>query len=46
MLSQFQQDRVKRQAEIRRLEILNDSSLKVEKDIKERAKVESRKVCF
>ena len=46
MLSQLQQDGEKRKAEIRRLEILNDSSLKVEKDIKERAKIESQKVCF
>ena len=46
VLSQLQQDREKRQSEIRRLEILNDSSLKVERDIKERAKIESQKVCF
>ena len=46
VLSQLQKDREKRRAEIRRLEILNDSSLKVEKDIRERAKIESQKVCF
>ena len=46
VLSQLQQDREKRKAEIRRLEILNDSSLKAEKDIRERAKIESQKVCF
>ena len=46
MLSQLQQDRVRRQAEIRRLEILNDSSLQVEKDIKKRAEIEAFKVLF
>ena len=46
VLSQLQQDRVRRQAEIRRLEILNDSSLQVEKDIKKRAEIEAFKVLF
>ena len=46
VLSQLQQDRDRRQAEIRRLEVLNDSSLKVEKDIKERAEIAAFKVIF
>ena len=46
VLIQLQQDRERRTAEIRRLEILNDSSLKVEKDIKERAQIAALKVCF
>ena len=46
VLAQLNQDREKRLSEIRRLEILNESSLQIEKDIKERAKIESQKVSF
>ena len=46
VLAQLNQDREKRISEIRRLEILNESSLQVEKDIRERSKIESQKVRF
>ena len=46
VLAQLHQDREKRLSEIRRLEILNDSSLQIEKEIRERAKIESQKVRF
>ena len=46
VLAQLNQDREKRISEIRRLEILNESSLQVEKEIRERSKLESQKVRF
>ena len=46
VLAQLNQDREKRISEIRRLEILNESSLQVKKEITERSKIESEKVRF
>ena len=46
MLAQLRQDRDRRISEIRRLEIQNESSLQVEKEIIERAKLEAEKVSF
>ena len=46
VLAQLRQDRDRRISEIRRLEIQNESSVQVEKEIIKRAKLESEKVSF